>query len=115
MIERGPTFSLYIGNLSQKTFDLDLYKHFTSKGYKLYSAKIMFDKETNKSKGFGYLNFGDKDEANRCLNEMNNTAFDSRQIVLNLKKDKDFDSKANVVVRNLPKDFDQKDLANLFS
>jgi RNA recognition motif-containing protein len=46
---------------------------------------------------------------------MNNTTFDSRQIVLNLKKDKDFDSKANVVVRNLPKDFDQKDLANLFS
>lgn len=63
MIERGPTYCLYIGNLSQKTFDLDLYKHFTSKGYKLQSAKIMFEKDSSRSKGFGYLNFHEKEEA----------------------------------------------------
>ena len=60
--ERGPQFSLYIGNLSVNTFDLDLYKYFTSRGFKLQGAKVMFDKETHRSKGFGYLNFNDSEE-----------------------------------------------------
>ncbi len=49
--------SLYVGNLSDKTFDLDLYKYFDSRGYKLAGAKVMFDRETSKSKLHGYLNF----------------------------------------------------------
>ena len=39
-------YSLYVGNLSNKTFDLDLYKFFESRGYKLAGAKVMFDRET---------------------------------------------------------------------
>lgn len=68
----------------------------------------MFDKDTNKSLGFGYLNFLEDDEAVRCMNEMNNQMINGKQIVLNKKKEQDFDSKANIIVRNLPKDIDQK-------
>ena len=50
-------FSKIAGNLSDKTFDLDLLKFFNTKGYKIASAKVMFDNETKRSKGFGYLNF----------------------------------------------------------
>jgi RNA recognition motif-containing protein len=50
-------FTLYVGNLSDKTFDLDLLKFFNTKGYKLASVKVMFNPETKRSKGFGYLNF----------------------------------------------------------
>jgi len=32
----------------------------------------MFDKDTNKSLGFGYLNFIEEDESKRCMEEMNN-------------------------------------------
>jgi RNA recognition motif-containing protein len=38
----------------------------------------MFDKELGKSRGHGYLNFHDKNEALRCLNEMNNTVLDGK-------------------------------------
>lgn len=68
----------------------------------------MFDKDTNKSLGFGYLNFLEDDEAVRCMDEMNNQMINGKQIVLNKKKEQDFDSKANIIVRNLPKDIDQK-------
>lgn len=61
--------SLYVGNLSSKTFDLDLYKYFDSRGYKLAGAKVMFDRETSQSKLFGYLNFHALEEAERCLSE----------------------------------------------
>ena len=103
-------FTLYVGNLSDKTFDLDLLKFFNTKGYKLASVKVMFNPETKRSKGFGYLNFYSQEEADRCLAEMNNATIDDRCIVLNRKQDKTsgFDSQANVLVRNLPKETDQK-------
>lgn len=75
----------------------------------------MFDKETHRSKGFGYLNFNDAEEQERCLQEMNNALIDSKQIVLNKKKDSEFDNKANLVVRNLPKEMTQKELNELFT
>jgi RNA recognition motif-containing protein len=81
-------------------------KFFNTKGYKIASAKVMFDNETKRSKGFGYLNFYAQEEAIRCMEEMNNAVIDGRQVVLNKKKDSVFDSKANVLVRNLPKDTD---------
>jgi RNA recognition motif-containing protein len=70
----------------------------------------MFDRESSKSKGYGYLNFYNEEEAQRCLDEQSNAVIDGKQIVLNKKKDSDFDSKANLLVRNLPKELDQKGL-----
>jgi len=98
--------TLYAGNLSDKTFDLDLLKFFTTKGFKVASAKVMFDNESKRSRGFGYLNFYSQEEADRCLNDLNNALIDGRSVVLNKKKDSDFDSKANILIRNLPKDTD---------
>lgn len=104
-----------MGNISPKVFDLDLFRFFATRGYKLHSAKIIYDKETQKSKGFGYLNFHEEAEADRCLAEMNNETMDGKQILLSKKKNNDFDSKANVLVKNLPKEMDQKELNELFS
>jgi len=112
--KRDPSHSLYIGNLPDTMFDLDLYKHFTSRGFKLKNARVMFD-EANRSKRFGYLNFHDASEAQRCLAEMNNAMINGKQIVLNKQKDREFDSQANLLVRNLPKSLDQKGLADMFS
>jgi RNA recognition motif-containing protein len=75
----------------------------------------MFQQETSRSKGFGYLNFNDQEEAERCLREMNNAVIDSKAIVLNKKKDSDFDTKANLIVKNLPKEMTQKELNELFT
>ena len=98
---------LYVGNLTQTTFDNDLFKHFTSKGYKLKNAKVMLDYTTKRSKCFGYLNFFDQSEAQRCFETENNTVLDGRQLVINLKKSGEFDQAANVLVKNLPKEMAQ--------
>ena len=99
--------------MSDATFDLDLFKHFQARGYKLKSARVMFD-DQSRSKRFGYLNFHDAVEAERCLAEMNNCTISGKQIVLNKQKDRDFDSNANLLVRNLPKSVDQRQLAEMF-
>ena len=62
--------SLYVGNLSPTTFDNDLFKHFSSRGYKLAQVRVMMDTKTSQSKCFAYLNFHTAEEAERCLNEL---------------------------------------------
>ena len=47
----------------------------------------MFDNDTNKSLGLGYLNFIEEDESKRCMEEMNNQTINGKQIVLNKKKE----------------------------
>jgi RNA recognition motif-containing protein len=69
---------LFVGNLSQTTFDGDLFKHFSSKGYKIKNARVMLDNSTQKPRGFGYLNFHTKEEAQRCLDEQPTSILDGR-------------------------------------
>ena len=71
-------YSLYIGNLSPKTFDLDLYKYFKAQGYAIAGVKVMFSKESRQSRGYGYLNFYSDEEAQRCLDGMNNAVIDGK-------------------------------------
>jgi len=82
---------LYIGNLSQTTFDNDLFKFFKNKGYNLRNAQVMLNNDTRKSKCFGYINFYTEEECQRCLTEQNNAIINGRNIVLNEKKSNDFD------------------------
>lgn len=96
-------------------YDLDLYKFFTSKGYKVRKAKVVLDRKTSKSYGYGYLSFNNEDEARRCLKEMNNAMIDGHSIVLSMKQDKKaFNEKANILVKNIDKEVTQSDLYNLF-
>lgn len=67
---------------AQNFFDLDFYKLFASKGFRIKSAVVMRDKYTQKSLCYGYLNFDDWEEADRCLTEMNNTQVLDRSITL---------------------------------
>lgn len=50
--------SIYVGNLPEENFyDLDLFKYFASKGYKVHKSKVVLDKKTCKPLGYGYLSF----------------------------------------------------------
>jgi polyadenylate-binding protein len=54
--EKNQHPSLYVDNLPKESFfDLDLYKFVSSKGYKIKSAKVVLDRKTCKSRGYGYL------------------------------------------------------------
>lgn len=71
--EKNQYPSLYVDNLPKEGFlDLDFFKFFQKHGFNVKTAKVVLDRRTNKSRGYGYLQFYNKDEAERCLQAMNN-------------------------------------------
>ncbi len=108
--------SLYVSNLPKENFfDLDFYKFFTSKGYKVKKAKIVIDSKTNKSRGYGYLQFVLKEEAERCLNEMNNTTLNGLALrIMFSSAEPKYNENANLLVKNIALDASQQEIFNLF-
>jgi cold-inducible RNA-binding protein len=103
--------SLYVSNLPKENFlDLDFYRLFFTRGYRVRSAKIVLDSKTSRSRGYGYLQFVDQTEADRCMNEMNNTVLHGQalRIVTSLSNPKEkFNENANVYVKDLSTEVSQ--------
>ena len=73
---------LYVGNLSYNVRDEDLQQAFAQYGT-VSSAKVMMDRDTGRSKGFGFVEMGSDPEAQAAINGMNGQALDGRAIVVN--------------------------------
>ena len=73
---------LYVGNLSYNIRDDDLQQAFAQYG-SVSSAKVMMDRDTGRSKGFGFVEMGSDAEAQSAINGMNGQALDGRAIVVN--------------------------------
>ena len=73
---------LYVGNLSYNVRDEDLQQAFAQYG-SVSSAKVMMDRDTGRSKGFGFVEMGSDAEAQAAINGMNGQALDGRAIVVN--------------------------------
>ena len=73
---------LYVGNLSYNIRDDDLQQAFSQYGT-VTSAKVMMDRDTGRSKGFGFVEMGSDPEAQAAINAMNGQALDGRAIVVN--------------------------------
>lgn len=73
---------LFVGNLSWSVDDAKLSELF-SKYSSVVSAVVIKDKETNRSRGFGFVEFSDDSEADRAVSEVNETEVDGRKIVVN--------------------------------
>ncbi len=73
---------LYVGNLSYNIRDEDLQQAFAQYG-SVSSAKVMMDRDTGRSKGFGFVEMGSDAEAQAAINGMNGQALDGRAIVVN--------------------------------
>jgi RNA recognition motif-containing protein len=78
---------LYVGNLSYNTTEDGLRGLFSQFG-NVVSAKIIFDRETGNSKGFGFIEMGSDDEASAAINGTNGHEFEGRQIRVNEAMDK---------------------------
>ena len=61
---------LYVGNLGPGVGDSDLQQLFASHG-SILSAKVVMDKKTNQSKGFGFVEMGTDDEARAAMTSLN--------------------------------------------
>jgi RNA recognition motif-containing protein len=73
---------LYVGNLAYSVRDEDLNEAFSQFGA-VTSAKVMMDRDTGRSKGFGFVEMGSDAEAQSAINGMNGQALSGRAIVVN--------------------------------
>ena len=73
---------LYVGNLAYSVRDEDLQQAFAQFG-SVSSAKVMMDRDTGRSKGFGFVEMGTDAEAQSAINGMNGQALDGRALVVN--------------------------------
>lgn len=71
---------LYIGNLNYRVRENDLEQALSAYG-NIDSVKVIKDRETGKSKGFGFVEMEDED-AQKAINELNGSDFMGRQMVI---------------------------------
>lgn len=79
--------NIYVGNLSWNLKDQDLSNLFAPHG-EVSSAKIVTDKFTNRSKGFGFVEMPNDDQAQAAIAALNGTEVDGRNIVVNESRPK---------------------------
>ncbi len=72
---------LYVGNLPYSVAEAKLQEHFARHG-SVVSARIITDKFSGRSKGFGFVEMGSDEEAARAVQTLNGTEFEGRTIVV---------------------------------
>jgi hypothetical protein len=73
---------LYVGNLPYSVRDGDLEQAFSAFGA-VTSAKVMMERDTGRSKGFGFVEMGSDAEAQAAINGMHGQALGGRNVVVN--------------------------------
>ncbi|QHE78236.1 RNA recognition motif domain-containing protein [Hydrogenophaga sp. PBL-H3] len=73
---------LYVGNLPYTVRDEDLQQAFSAYG-SVNSAKVMMERDTGRSKGFGFVEMGNDAEAQAAVEGMNGQSLGGRSLVVN--------------------------------
>ncbi len=73
---------LYVGNLSFRVTSEDLQEHFATAG-EVQSANVVTDRETGRSRGFGFVEMADDDAATTAIAQFNGSEYDGRNLVVN--------------------------------
>ena len=77
--------NLYVGNLSFSTTEQELEAVFAEFG-NVDSIRVINDRDTGRSKGFGFVEMDSDDEANNAIKELNNAEVGGRNIKVNESK-----------------------------
>ena len=80
--------NIYVGNLSWGLKDEDLANLFTPFG-EVASAKIVMDKFTQRSKGFGFVEMPNDDQAQAAISQLNGSEIEGRNLVVNESRPKE--------------------------
>lgn len=80
--------NLFIGSLAYATTDDSLKALFETIG-PVKSAKVITDRETNRSKGFGFVEFEDEANNQKAIDELNNKELDGRAIAITVARPKE--------------------------
>jgi len=79
---------LYVGNLAYSVRDENLQQRFAEFGT-VTSAKVMMDRDSGRSKGFGFVEMSSSDEAQASIRGLNGQSLDGRAIVVNEARPKE--------------------------
>lgn len=79
--------SLFVGNLPWSAKDEDLQTKFSEFG-EVSSARIINDKFSGRSRGFGFVDMANDDEAQKAIEAMNGYSWDGREVTVNEAKPK---------------------------
>ena len=92
--------NIYVSNLSFNIQDEDLREFFTPFG-EVTSAKVITDKMTGKSRGFGFVEMSDTEAGQKAIAELDNGSVDGRTIkVMEAKPKEDRPARSNSPFRN---------------
>jgi len=87
---------LYVGNLSANMSDSDLQQLFSSHGI-VISAKVIIDRDTNQSRGFGFVEMADDGEALAAIAALDSKDHDGKVLNVNEAKSKNKTTPAGLV------------------
>jgi len=76
---------LYVGNLSYETTNTDLENLFSPHGT-VQSAQVIMDRETSRSKGFGFVEMDSNDQAQAAIKALNGQESNGRALTVNEAK-----------------------------
>lgn len=76
---------IYVGNLPYSVTDATLESNFSEFG-SVTSAKVMMDRETGRSKGFGFVEMTSADASQAAITALNGMSVDGRAIIVNVAK-----------------------------
>jgi RNA recognition motif-containing protein len=79
---------LYVGNLSYNTDDASLEAAFSADGRSCLSARVITDRDTGRSRGFGFVEFDDDGDAQAAMEAMDGQDLDGRTLRVNEANDR---------------------------
>lgn len=78
---------LYVGNLTFNTTSPDLETLFSAHG-QVTSAQVITDRDTGRSRGFGFVEMSSSEEAQAAISSLNGKDVDGRQLTVNVAKER---------------------------
>jgi len=76
------SIKLYVGNLSFQTSSEELQQLFSQAGT-VESATVVEDRDTGRSRGFGFVEMASKEEGEKAIEQFNGTEFNGRNLTVN--------------------------------
>jgi len=79
--------NIYVSGLSYSTSNESLQELFAECG-EVTSAKVITDRETGRSRGFGFVEMPNDEEGQNAINKLNDTSYEGKTIVVNIAREK---------------------------
>ena len=79
--------NIYVGNLTFNTDSDDLERLFAAYG-QVERAQVITDRDTGRSRGFGFVEMASDDEAKAAIDELNGSNVDGRDLTVNVAKER---------------------------